>query len=51
VEDLEYNVKAALRRPVPREEVYEEVAEDEAGEWEDEEERRVLQRVPVEGLP
>jgi hypothetical protein len=44
-------MEAALGCSIPREEVNEEVAEDEACEGEDEKERRVLQGVPVERLP
>jgi len=51
VERLEDGVKAALRRPIPGEEVDKEVAEGEAREGEDEEEGRRLEGVGVEGLP
>jgi hypothetical protein len=51
VERLEDGVKAALGRPVPSEEVDEEVAEGEASEGKDEEEGWRLECVGVEGLP
>jgi hypothetical protein len=51
VEGLQYVVETALRRPVPGEQVYEEVAEGEACEGKYEEEGRCLKGVGVEGLP